>query len=169
MAGRIASRGSDQFMVRFPEGMRDEIKRLADENGRSMNSEIIDRLKFALEHSGIDVDELLNTLQEQNHLSAQMRSMFENDRTVARSVLWHILGYADQIPADLLVWADSMLHILDPSTPYDQFGDDESGELTEEEHEKLVQEAKERYQAHLDAAIDKVYARRGLPSRRQEE
>lgn len=45
MAGRIASRGSDQFMLRFPEGMRDRIKEQADEHGRSMNAEIIARLQ----------------------------------------------------------------------------------------------------------------------------
>jgi len=37
----VASRGSDQFPVRFPDGMRDKVKALAARNGRSMNSEII--------------------------------------------------------------------------------------------------------------------------------
>lgn len=37
----IGGRGNDQFMVRFPTGMRDEIKSAAREAGRSMNSEII--------------------------------------------------------------------------------------------------------------------------------
>lgn len=37
----------DKFMLRFPEGMRDEIKRFADVNGRSMNAEIIHRIKNA--------------------------------------------------------------------------------------------------------------------------
>lgn len=44
MSGRIPSRGSDQFVVRFPDGMRDMIAEAAKRNGRSMNSEIIDRL-----------------------------------------------------------------------------------------------------------------------------
>ncbi len=35
----------DQYIVRFPEGMRDQIKALAKTNRRSMNAEII----FALE------------------------------------------------------------------------------------------------------------------------
>lgn len=48
MAKPVSSRGSDQFVVRFPEGLRDEIKRLADRNGRSMNSEIIERLLYSL-------------------------------------------------------------------------------------------------------------------------
>lgn len=34
-------RGSDQYNLRFPEGMRDRIKAAADANGRTMNAEII--------------------------------------------------------------------------------------------------------------------------------
>lgn len=31
----------DQFMLRLPDGMRDRIKAAADQNGRSMNAEIV--------------------------------------------------------------------------------------------------------------------------------
>ncbi|MDO6722778.1 Arc family DNA-binding protein [Celeribacter halophilus] len=40
-----AGRGSDQFVVRMPDGMRDRIKLAADMNGRSMNAEIIATLE----------------------------------------------------------------------------------------------------------------------------
>jgi hypothetical protein len=43
------NRGSDQFIVRFPDGMRDEIARKAEENGRSMNAEVIARLGASFE------------------------------------------------------------------------------------------------------------------------
>lgn len=35
----------DKYVIRFPEGMRDEIKAAAEANGRSMNAEIIARLR----------------------------------------------------------------------------------------------------------------------------
>lgn len=38
-------RGSDQFILRMPDGMRDRIKELAADNRRSMNSEIITMLE----------------------------------------------------------------------------------------------------------------------------
>lgn len=38
------ARGDDQYMLRLPAGMRDEIKASAEANGRSMNAEIIARL-----------------------------------------------------------------------------------------------------------------------------
>jgi hypothetical protein len=41
-------RESDKFMLRLPEGMRDRIAALAKENGRSMNTEIVQRLEWAL-------------------------------------------------------------------------------------------------------------------------
>lgn len=40
----------DQFMVRLPPGFREQIKELAKENGRSMNSEIVQRLKESLKN-----------------------------------------------------------------------------------------------------------------------
>jgi hypothetical protein len=42
-------RESDKFMLRLPPGMRDAIAHEAEENGRSMNSEIVDRLAFSFE------------------------------------------------------------------------------------------------------------------------
>ncbi|KZX95748.1 MULTISPECIES: Arc family DNA-binding protein [unclassified Sulfitobacter] len=39
------SRKQEQFIVRFPDGMRDQIKAAAEENGRSMNAEIVFRLQ----------------------------------------------------------------------------------------------------------------------------
>lgn len=44
MAGK-AGRGADQFMLRFPEGMREKVRAAAEQSGRSMNSEIIARLE----------------------------------------------------------------------------------------------------------------------------
>lgn len=40
-----AGRGDDQYMVRFPPGLRDRIKEAAWKKGRSMNSEIIATLE----------------------------------------------------------------------------------------------------------------------------
>ena len=39
------SRTAEQFVIRFPDGMRERIAELAKENGRSMNAEIIARLE----------------------------------------------------------------------------------------------------------------------------
>lgn len=43
--GDFPSAKQDQFVVRFPDGMRDRIKAAAEENGRSMNAEIVERIE----------------------------------------------------------------------------------------------------------------------------
>lgn len=48
MSNKRTGRGSDQYILRFPEGMRDEIKAAADRSGRSMNAEIIHRLEASI-------------------------------------------------------------------------------------------------------------------------
>lgn len=41
MSDMKPGRGSDQFPLRLPEGMRERIKDRAEKNGRSMNAEIL--------------------------------------------------------------------------------------------------------------------------------
>ena len=43
-----SSRDADKFVVRLPDGMRDQITDVARTNGRSMNKEIIKRLERTL-------------------------------------------------------------------------------------------------------------------------
>ncbi len=57
---------SEQFMVRFPEGMRDRIKAAAEKNGRSMNSEIV----YTLDEAYPDIDEV-----DHDQYMAVMRAM----------------------------------------------------------------------------------------------
>lgn len=48
MADQKTGRGSDQFPLRLPEGMRERLKEEAGNSGRSMNGEIIHRLEKSL-------------------------------------------------------------------------------------------------------------------------
>jgi hypothetical protein len=57
-----AGRGSDQFVLRLPPGMRDAIAREAEKSGRSMNAEIVDRLARSFERSA-DPQEIARTLE----------------------------------------------------------------------------------------------------------
>ncbi|KLU14532.1 MULTISPECIES: Arc family DNA-binding protein [Xenorhabdus] len=45
---KYPSQTQDKFTVRFPDGLRDAIAKRAEENGRSMNSEIVQILQDAL-------------------------------------------------------------------------------------------------------------------------
>lgn len=47
--GRRPSEAQDKFIIRLPDGMRDQLKAAAEANNRSMNAEIVHRLKKSLE------------------------------------------------------------------------------------------------------------------------
>ncbi|WP_446471172.1 Arc family DNA-binding protein [Xenorhabdus stockiae] len=46
----------DKFMLRLPDGMREAIAQRAEENGRSMNSEIVQILQDALDTGASQID-----------------------------------------------------------------------------------------------------------------
>lgn len=50
------SRTAEQFVVRFPDGMRDRIADAARASGRSMNAEIIERLQNSLDPESAPFD-----------------------------------------------------------------------------------------------------------------
>ncbi|WGL97230.1 Arc family DNA-binding protein [Arsenophonus sp. aPb] len=64
---KFPSQTQDKFTVRFPDGMRDAIAKRAEENGRSMNSEIVHILNEVLHERVIipmDDDQRNKTLIE---------------------------------------------------------------------------------------------------------
>lgn len=83
MVSKFPSQEMDRFNVRLPSGMRDAIAERAKQNGRSMNSEIVQILEDALNRDPATIfmiDELENTLtphvlDKENGLAAQLRMM----------------------------------------------------------------------------------------------
>ncbi|MDP9559776.1 UNVERIFIED_ORG: plasmid stability protein [Rhizobium nepotum] len=59
----------DQYMIRFPEGMREELKLSAANMGRSMNAEIVQRLKTSFEEEGRDYYKVSLPEETRNALS----------------------------------------------------------------------------------------------------
>lgn len=166
VAEKKPGRGADQFPLRFPEGMRDEIKRLADEDGQSMNTKIIELLTFATENSGLDIDELLQVLVTQRQEIGRYRKLIDRDRTFASDALWHVLAYIDDIPPELTLWVDNMLRILDPESDYEDTNDPvlERPHLPEhkKEVERRVEGIRERYTKHTDEAVARILKSRGI-------
>jgi predicted DNA-binding protein len=48
-SAKVAGKRADQYMLRFSEGMRDRLAKLAGANGRSMNAEILEAVEKHLE------------------------------------------------------------------------------------------------------------------------
>jgi len=51
------SRGSDKFILRLPDGMREHLAGVAARRGRSMNAEVITALALYFAHEGLTVEE----------------------------------------------------------------------------------------------------------------
>lgn len=66
MSNTRPPRGSDQYPLRLPEGLRDRIKQTADDNGRSMNAEIVAALLEAFPEPARDVAPLVAVLEYVN-------------------------------------------------------------------------------------------------------
>ncbi|WP_412461770.1 Arc family DNA-binding protein [Pseudomonas sp. SC11] len=72
------SRTADKFVVRLPEGMREQVADVARKNHRSMNSEIIDRLEQSLLNAQFEptqqlLDGAINTEELKAELSRAYR------------------------------------------------------------------------------------------------
>lgn len=80
--GPFPSDKQDQFMVRFPDGMRDQLKAAAEANNRSMNAEIIARLSQSFRIS--EVTSMLTGARE------EVQSTIENSQK-QREELEHLL------------------------------------------------------------------------------
>ncbi len=84
----------DQYQLRFPPGMRERLKAVADSNSRSLNAEIIARLQsiFDAEDSSITSDDLLSSSIRQNetlikevkHQTEMFRWMLEQQSGLTR-------------------------------------------------------------------------------------
>lgn len=82
MSEKFPSQIQDKFTVRFPDGMRDAIAERAKDNGRSMNSEIIDMIGKALVSPSLSDDEFVYMLEV-----ATKEHMSEKDKVLAESTL----------------------------------------------------------------------------------
>ncbi|WP_072263131.1 Arc family DNA-binding protein [Enterobacter asburiae] len=79
---KYPSQLQDKFNLRLPDGMRDAIAERAKDNGRSMNSEIIDMIGKALISPSLNDEEFVYMLEV-----ATRERMSEKDKVLAESTL----------------------------------------------------------------------------------
>lgn len=71
----VTRRNSDQFQLRMPDGMRDQIKALGETNNRSMNAEIVAAIGAAIAGAAAEDERLARIEAKLDRLLAK-----ENDR-----------------------------------------------------------------------------------------
>lgn len=93
-------RGSDQFRLRLPDGMRHEIKSSAEANGRSTNSEIVHRLKEFSKGRGLHPPLDEDNADYGDGLEIVRLALHVHGREVAQA-LWHDFGLPMPAPPPL--------------------------------------------------------------------
>lgn len=74
------SRTADKFVVRLPDGLRGDIANWAESNDRSMNSEIVNRLKRSVTQDQLTEEQarmIAILLQRVDELEAQVKPVQE--------------------------------------------------------------------------------------------
>ena len=115
MSEQKPGRGSDQFPLRLPDGMRDRLKAEADKTGRSMNAEIVSRLEFTLDSHVADERELRALVDQVDEYKKLLVAKINNQKGQAalfKSVCHHILSYGNDVPVELSKFAEEMLSIF---------------------------------------------------------
>lgn len=89
-AKTYSSRTADKFVLRLLDGMREEIKSIADSQHRSMNSEIVSWIEMMLEiHKQTGVIPNLDSLRSTAELEAQNRVMRALFLRLLEAGSWH--------------------------------------------------------------------------------
>ncbi|CDZ82986.1 Arc-like DNA binding domain protein [Citrobacter koseri] len=78
----------ERFTVRMPDGMREAVAERAKENGRSMNSEIVDMIAKSLNSSALTDEELVYMLEMATE--DNISSLSEDDRSHVEPLLMQI-------------------------------------------------------------------------------
>ncbi len=108
------SRIADQFVVRFPDGMRDRLKEAAAANGRSMNAEIIARLSASFDHQIPAELKLIEKLGEGPSLVDDINSALEEVSRVAkelRQIRRIPLPAGTKVSSDRLALVRPLMHL----------------------------------------------------------
>lgn len=132
------SRKLDQYIVRFPDGMRDRIKEAAEVSGRSMNAEIVARLESSFdlsftekerltffeemyEQNNRERNDLIDTINKQDLIVQQMKREHQTLVLLARSIS-HMLLADESIPTHIKAMAQLL----------DQLEEDNEADRSEE-------------------------------------
>ncbi|WEL95671.1 MULTISPECIES: Arc family DNA-binding protein [Delftia] len=105
------SRHADKYIVRFPDGMRDELKAIAKASGRTLNAEIVGRLQRSLETDQeveqvafehgferttlqLEIERLNKLLEEQK--TAVPQALQQHAQAIAAEVAKHLYSEAGE-------------------------------------------------------------------------
>jgi len=102
--GDYPSAKQDQFVLRLPDGMREQIKEKAEANSRSMNAEIVAAIEAALEQPDLSAAQLRQMLDDERDMVTKVEEMLEKQfdlifdyRGIVKTANGHVLQQASII------------------------------------------------------------------------
>ncbi|SMC70553.1 Arc-like DNA binding domain-containing protein [Fulvimarina manganoxydans] len=107
----------DQFQVRLPPGMRDQIKAASEANNRSMNAEVVARLEESLSGKNLQVIEALATAYGTTY------SRLEYNRQIVELVT-EALTKATQNPDEVMQELAHAIVRIQPKTTSEELRDE---------------------------------------------
>lgn len=176
-------RGSDQFPLRFPDGMRDIIKNRADSSGRSMNAEIVAILESAIANPPElvadlkkltdmlddeceimvgDLREKVEELEEVKKENIALKEIVDKSFEFQQRLMYHVLNYIDEIPTELSLWAFDMAQIASRQKISSEKS--ENNLLPETEARRRIIENREAFKARARKALEEHLAKTQLSS-----
>lgn len=96
-SGQVANKDMAQFLLRLPESMRDALKAAGIQNSRSLNSEILARLKDSFELSRPDIEATIERMSDTSRLL-----MAIGDEATDLAMRWKMEAESQQARAEEL-------------------------------------------------------------------
>ncbi|PZO78437.1 MAG: hypothetical protein DI629_12100 [Mesorhizobium amorphae] len=117
---KFPSQLAERFQIRMPDGLRDRLREAAAESGRSMNSEIVERLQSSFDagDKALDLlDKSVNGIEEllkQSERDKAMADWMLSQMRIMRYLLESVIAAGDRLPETLrrTIWmlTDQALH-----------------------------------------------------------
>lgn len=116
----------DKYILRLPLGMRDRLKSEAQDNGRSLNAEMVQRLSESLELNA-EHEDLWRELQKRDakirqveedaytrerllkDLLSDYKQLIANQDAILQAICYRILQFKDAVPKDAFDMAEKLL------------------------------------------------------------
>ncbi|TDX77743.1 Arc-like DNA binding dprotein [Neorhizobium sp. R1-B] len=153
-----------RYTIRIPKDVYSALEEAASAANRSVNAEIVERLSYAVEHPRSHYELLLaklhslasqseddeRTLEDaQRRIDAMAKAgeklsfVAEQGFDFQRKLMYHVLNYVDEIPAELAIWAYDVISAVERTAVLNAML--ANPDLNEQEARKVIKERRDAY------------------------
>ncbi|MDP9571485.1 UNVERIFIED_ORG: hypothetical protein J2W66_001970 [Agrobacterium larrymoorei] len=144
-----------RYTIRVPKEVYSAVEMAAEQNGRSLNAEIVDRLAFSVAHPAEEWEELSIAVQvltgdlkrAEEKLEAVIRhadvlsAVSDQEFDYQLRMMYQVLNYLDEIPVELAIWAFDIIAAIERNQFTAQFNMND--DLSAEEIRDIIRHRRE--------------------------